>query len=236
MSDVKDITARLAQPFEPGEVKWKAQAVKGNRALAVAYVDARVIQDRLDDVLGVEGWQDEYQLLPDNSVMCRLRLKLGRRWITKMDVGSPSEQPDGGDRLKAAFSDALKRAAVKFGIGRFLYRLPQQWCDYDPAKKQFVSTPKLPAFALPGRPSAKQNGAPREDWNPPAEPRLAPEMQAEITRALALCQLTWADFLRQFGEVLGLPRHAVIERLNPAGATQVLDKLRGVYRARNAKK
>jgi hypothetical protein len=74
-------------------------------------------------VLGVENWQDEYEILADGSVMCRLKLKLGGEWITKTDVGSPSEQPDGGDRLKAAFSDALKRAAVKFGIGRYLYRL-----------------------------------------------------------------------------------------------------------------
>jgi hypothetical protein len=115
----------------------------------MAYVDARVIQDRLDDVLGVEGWQDEYETLADGSVVCRLRLKLDEAWITKMDVGSPSEQPDGGDRLKAAFSDALKRAAVKFGVGRYLYRLPAQWTDYDPVKKQFTQTPALPAFALP---------------------------------------------------------------------------------------
>jgi hypothetical protein len=145
----ESITEALSTPFELREVKWKPQAVKGNSALAVAYVDVRVIQDRLDDVLGVAGWQDEYQLLPDSSVMCRLRLKIGKRWITKMDVGSPSEQPDGGDRLKAAFSDALKRAAVKFGIGRYLYRLPLQWADYDPAKKKFTSQPKLPAFAMP---------------------------------------------------------------------------------------
>ena len=150
-SGVKAITAALAAPFEIGEVKFKPQAVKNNRALALAYVDARVIQDRLDDALGVEGWQDEYQLLPDGSVMCQLRLKLGDQWITKMDVGSPSEQPDGGDRLKAAFSDALKRAAVKFGIGRYLYRLQSQWVDYDPVKKQFARTPQLPAFALPAR-------------------------------------------------------------------------------------
>lgn len=150
-SDAKAITAALAAPFEVGEVKFKPQAVKNNRALALAYVDARVIQDRLDEVLGVEGWQDEYQLLPDRSVVCKLTLKLGDRWITKMDVGSPSEQPDGGDRLKAAFSDALKRAAVKFGVGRYLYRLQSQWADYDPVKKQFARPPQLPAFALPGR-------------------------------------------------------------------------------------
>jgi hypothetical protein len=117
--------------------------------MALAYVDARAIQDRLDDVLGVDGWQDEYECLPDGSVVCRLRLRLGNEWITKMDVGGPSEQPDSGDRMKAAFSDALKRAAVKFGIGRYLYRLPAQWLDYDPQKRQFLRAPSLPAWARP---------------------------------------------------------------------------------------
>jgi hypothetical protein len=143
------LTQALAEPFDPREVRFKPAVVSGNRAMAIAYVDARVIQDRLDDVLGVAGWQDEYDCLPDGGVVCRLRLRLGDEWITKMDVGSPSEQPDEGDRRKASFSDALKRAAVKFGIGRYLYRLPSQWVDYDPQKRQFARTPKLPASALP---------------------------------------------------------------------------------------
>lgn len=143
------IAAALSAPFEPKEVKFKPQMVKNNRALAMGYIDARLIQDRLDEVLGVENWQDKYEFLPDGSVVCRLRLKLGGRWITKTDVGSPSEQPDSGDRVKAAVSDALKRAAVKFGIGRYLYRLPAQWVDYDPVKKQLTNLPQLPAFAIP---------------------------------------------------------------------------------------
>jgi len=146
---LKAIAAALSAPFEPKEVKFKPQMVKNNRALAMGYIDARLIQDRLDDVLGVENWQDKYDFLPDGSVVCRLRLKLGGRWITKTDVGSPSEQPDSGDRVKAAVSDALKRAAVKFGIGRYLYRLPAQWVDYDPVKKQLVQLPQMPAFAIP---------------------------------------------------------------------------------------
>lgn len=149
LADVQALTQALAAPFDSSEVKFKPAVVSGNRALALAYVDARVIQDRLDDVLGVEGWQDEYESLADGSVVCRLRLRLGDEWITKMDVGGPSEQPDEGDRRKAAFSDALKRAAVKFGVGRYLYRLPSQWVDYDPRKKQFVRPPSLPRSALP---------------------------------------------------------------------------------------
>jgi hypothetical protein len=150
-ADVERITQALAAPFEAAEVRFKPAVVSGNRALALAYVDARVIQDRLDEVLGVMGWQDSYRVLPDGSVMCRLRLKIGEQWITKVDVGGQSEQPDGGDRTKAAFSDALKRAAVKFGVGRYLYRLSSQWCDYDPKKRQFVRPPTLPASALPAK-------------------------------------------------------------------------------------
>jgi hypothetical protein len=148
-ANVEALTEALATPFDPREVRFKPGVISGNRALALAFVDARVIQDRLDDVLGVTGWQDEYECLPDGSVVCRLRLRLGDEWITKMDVGGPSEQPDEGDRRKAAFSDALKRAAVKFGIGRYLYRLPSQWVDYDSHKRQFARTPTLPPFALP---------------------------------------------------------------------------------------
>jgi len=147
--DVEAIAQALSAPFEASEVKFKPAVVSGNRALALAFVDARAIQDRLDAVLGVEGWQDNYRCLEDGSVVCRLRLHIGGNWVTKVDVGSPSDQGDAGDRRKAAFSDALKRAAVKFGIGRYLYRLPSQWVDYDSHKKQIVQPPKLPAFAIP---------------------------------------------------------------------------------------
>jgi hypothetical protein len=181
-AEVRPITAALAAPFEPKEVRFKPQMVKNNRALALPYVDARVVQDRLDEVLGVEGWQDEYQLLPDGSVSCKLRLLIGGQWITKMDVGSPSEQPDGGDRLKAAFSDALKRAAVKFGVGRYLYRLQSQWVDYDPVKKQFTQTPQLPAFALPQQ--KKPDAQPARGSAAKAQPDGLPADGAELHRRL----------------------------------------------------
>src|SRR6516162_5571089 len=87
VADIEALTQALSAPFDPREVKFKPAVVTGNRALALAYVDARVIQDRLDDVLGVSGWQDEYECLPDGSVVCRLHLRLGDEWITKMDVG-----------------------------------------------------------------------------------------------------------------------------------------------------
>lgn len=142
----------LAAPFDLAEVKFKPQAVSGNRAMAVPYVDARLVAERLDEAVGLANWQDTYTVLPGGEVVCRLSVRLGGEWVAKEDVGGQSEQPDEGDRMKAAFSDALKRAAVKFGVGRYLYRLRPQWCDYDPAKRQFVRPPQLPADALPTPP------------------------------------------------------------------------------------
>ena len=181
------VTQSLAAPFAGSEVKFKPQHITGNRALVVPFVDARVIQDRLDDVLGVMGWQDRYKCLPDGSVVCRLRIRLGEEWITKEDVGGQSEQPDEGDRRKAAFSDALKRAAVKFGIGRYLYRLKPQWVDYDPQKRQVVGTPKLPGVLTPTQANHKViENTEKRAKEQPTEEKAAPVPAARVKPANGL--------------------------------------------------
>ncbi|MBI1916225.1 MAG: hypothetical protein HYS12_16045 [Planctomycetes bacterium] len=184
-ADVESLTQQLLAPFESNEVKFKPAVVTGNRALALPYVDARVIQDRLDEVLGVAGWQDEYECLPDGSVVCRLRLRLGSEWITKMDVGGPSEQPDEGDRRKAAFSDALKRAAVKFGVARYLYRLAPLWVDWDAQKKKFLKDPQLPASALPRKADLRvpvRNGTAPAEKQPETVPTPAVAARDPLAR------------------------------------------------------
>ena len=148
-TDMKALSLQLTAPFPADAVHWKPLTVKGERALAAAYLDARAIMQRLDSVFGVGGWKDAYQIVAGGSVVCTLSVKVDGEWVEKSDVGSPSEQPDDGDKLKAAFSDALKRAAIKLGIGRYLYRLPSQWVDYDPQRRQFVRPPALPPWALP---------------------------------------------------------------------------------------
>lgn len=173
---------QLARPFAIADVKFKPQAVKGNRALAVAYVDVRTVEDRLDEVLGLDGWQEEYQPMGDGAVMCRLSIRIGGEWVTRCDVGSPSEQPDAGDRGKAAFSDALKRAAVKFGIGRYLYRLPTAWADYDPTRRQFTSSPALPAWAVPAAPVTPKPTPPATSPSASGSlPATGPELLKRIT-------------------------------------------------------
>jgi hypothetical protein len=134
---------RLRAHFDPRAIKCKPIVVSGTRALAMFYVDARSIMQRLDDVVGIENWCDQYRVVA-GGVVCQLSLRINGEWIEKQDVGGLSDQDDEGDKLKAAFSDALKRAAVKWGVGRYLYRVKPTWCDYDPQKKQFVKMPTIP--------------------------------------------------------------------------------------------
>jgi hypothetical protein len=78
--------------------------------------------NRLDDVLGPAGWWDEY-VPQEKSVICRLTIRLpDGTTLTKSDAGGYAGMADSGDDDKSGFSDAFKRAAVKFGIGRYLYR------------------------------------------------------------------------------------------------------------------
>ena len=229
----EQIADALAAPFESREVKWKPQSVKGTRALAIAYIDARLVMDRLDDVFGPGGWQDEYTPLPNGSVLCRLSAKIGGEWVAKTDVGGESEQPDEGDRTKAAFSDALKRAAVKFGVGRYIYRLPHQWADYDPQKKRFVGTPSLPAWAVPKaatKPAPAPYKAPAEDADDPVEltpakPSPAPgkaqpaESLADAVQAtLKVAKKGWADVLAWVNESFktGHPAKTKFGDIDPA--------------------
>jgi hypothetical protein len=151
MRNTDDLLERLSEPFPADEIDWKPQALSSDktRALAVAYVDARTVMQRLDDVLGPGGWQDDYEPLDDGSAICRLRVRVNGEWVVKTDVGSPSDQKDAGDRRKASFSDAIKRAGVKLGIARYLSRLPKTWCDFDPKAGAFKSTPQLPPWATP---------------------------------------------------------------------------------------
>jgi hypothetical protein len=78
--------------------------------------------NRLDEILGPENWWDEYVPL-EHSVVCRMTIRLpDGTTLTKSDAGGYAGLADPGDDDKSGFADAFKRAAVKFGVGRYLYR------------------------------------------------------------------------------------------------------------------
>lgn len=150
---VEKIQAALAAPFPAEAVRWKPKQITEDKkqALAVPYITAKEVMDRLGEVLGVGGWQTRYRELPD-GVVCSLRVKILGEWIEHEDAGGCSSQEDVGDRLKAGFSDALKRVAVRVGIGRYLSQVRGQWVPWDKAKKQFVTPPTLPGDSPPPTP------------------------------------------------------------------------------------
>ncbi len=178
-TDHADIQRELAAPFPENVIGWKAQVTTkdGKKALAVPYIDARDVQDRLDAVLGIGNWESHFRVLDHGGVICTLRLFIDGRWIEKEDADGLSDQPDDGDKLKAAVSGSLKRAAVQVGIGRYLYRLPDFWCAYDSQRRQVTERPVLPEWALPRKTAPKPYGQREQPQKPDDKP--APSQVAE---------------------------------------------------------
>jgi Rad52/22 family double-strand break repair protein len=115
LDSYREAAIHLRRPFTAEAVKWKVQAEFGSeKALIVPYIDARLVIERLNLVCP-HLWTDEYEgLAGGKALLCRLTID----GITRLDVGS-------GYQGKGLYSDAFKRAAVKFGIGVSLYALPQ---------------------------------------------------------------------------------------------------------------
>jgi hypothetical protein len=112
MSAASEIYHALSRPWPKGEVKER----KGPGGKMLSYVDARQVQSRLDEVVGTENWQTHFSEVCGNYC-CTLSLKIDGEWIAKSDgAGETSIEGD-----KGGFSDAFKRAAVSFGIARYLY-------------------------------------------------------------------------------------------------------------------
>jgi hypothetical protein len=170
--------------------------------------------NRLDRVLGIDGWKDRFDVLGSGAVQCTLSLRLGNLWVSKQDVGGPSDQEDAGDRMKAAFSDALKRAAVKFGIGRYLYSMPGAWEDWDPDRKCFANEKRLRTAAALNREMGKPTPpteANTKDRNGPAGRAPAkPKPPTPRGTANEIGSLTMADAasrkctLAELTELVGL--------------------------------
>ena len=124
----------LAEPFPDADIKHRPGAAtwdhkptcEGKRCrqakdptahLQFSYVDARAVMQRLDDVLTPSGWDFTSTVIPGTDIV-RGELTIGG--VVRVDYGYPNSDQD-DEPIKAASSDALKRAAVMFGIGRHLY-------------------------------------------------------------------------------------------------------------------
>lgn len=130
--DYRDIYDGLAAPFTAEQIEWRPGPTKDNKTRALAYIDARTVMERFDEVCGPAGWQSEHYHAGGERMACRISVWFeGRGWVSKTDGGGESDM----EAEKGAFSIALRRAAVLWGVGRYLYTLDSPWVEIDDRKR-----------------------------------------------------------------------------------------------------
>ncbi len=139
-----EILNALKRPFDPRQISWRVGATSKDKSkgIALAYLDARDVMRRLDDVFGMD-WQCRYTHA-DNKTICEIGVLIDGVWLWRAGGAGDTDI----EAEKGAISDAFKRAAVLFGIGRYLYELPNTWVQIDEYKK-LKETPALPKWATP---------------------------------------------------------------------------------------
>jgi hypothetical protein len=140
MDNIKQLYEQLKAPFEVDVIGWKINNYNSDKtkAMITFHIDARAAQDRLNTVLGLDGWSFIYtELEKDSGVHGKLEVPaLGG--ITREDVGYANDSAK-GEWYKDAVSDALKRCAVHLGVGHFLYSLPSLWLNLETTGQKFLS-------------------------------------------------------------------------------------------------
>ena len=132
----------LLKPFPVNRIHWRVGATTKDKSkgIALAYIDARDTMHRLDEVVGVEGWQCRYPF----EGCCEIGIFIKGEWISKANGAGQSDI----EGEKGQYSDAFKRAGVMWGIGRYLYALPNVWVPLDEYKR-IITPPELPVWATP---------------------------------------------------------------------------------------
>lgn len=159
--------SKLKEPFDPTDIEWRVQqdGVNGNGpwAMVLAYVTNRAIQNRLDDVCGPENWQNHYTAGPNGGILCGISVRVGDEWVTKWDGADNTDI----EAVKGGLSDSMKRAAVQWGIGRYLYNLEATFA-------KITDSGRYRGYAYPTRDDKKahRNGV-KYKWDPPELPKWA---------------------------------------------------------------
>lgn len=157
--------AKLAEPFPECDIEWRVQeAGKGKAGIwckALCYVTNRAIQERLDKVCGPANWKNEYFSGPAGGVLCRLSIRCGDEWVAKEDGADNTAI----DPVKGGYSNAMKRAAVQWNIGRYLYRLDVYFVNVTEKRTENSYYARLP----------KDKGGDPYFWTPPTLPAWAVE-------------------------------------------------------------
>lgn len=151
MDSSKEALKKLSAPFDPARIHWRVGATTKDKSkgIALAYINARDVMRRLDQVMGLD-WQCRYPF----EGCCEIGLFIGGEWRWRSN-GAGETDIEGE---KGRYSDAFKRAAVMWGVGRYLYYLENVWVPIKPQGRSYaiVQPPQLPPWAVPAQPRNQQ--------------------------------------------------------------------------------
>lgn len=129
---IEDIQKALAAPFIKvvgkktyPDHKWLPKDGKSmkEKIICMPYLSGNQIRDRLNDVLGLDGWMFDSRLETDGTRTASLSILVNGNWIQRDGTGTQSNT----EKEKGAETDALKRAARNFGIGSYIDQIPQHF-------------------------------------------------------------------------------------------------------------
>ena len=111
----------LTAPILPNEIEWRVQSqTSTGKLIVVPYINNRCVMHRFDAAFGADNWTSEFREI-SNGFLCRLTVTINKREVYREDGASKTNiEPE-----KGGISDAMKRAAVQFGLGRCLYDYPR---------------------------------------------------------------------------------------------------------------
>ena len=216
------ISERLKAYFPEDELEWRVQQSGTDKsgkpyAMVLCYVQARAIENRLDEVVGFENWQNEIRVEGEN-IIARLGLRINGEWVWKENGASQTDI----EAFKGGISGAIKRVASSgFGIGRYLYELDttfaecslekQSGAEWSRAKTKdgkifWWKTPRLPKKYLPaaepdpqaGRKFTEEEAAAAQEWADKLDKRAFGAALAEL-KIQSLLELEYSrkrEFMR----------------------------------------
>lgn len=238
----------LQKPFPQNDIEFRLQSTgktsKGLWGKCLAYVTNRAIQARLDDVFGCFGWKNEYKEGPNGGIICGISIKNGDEWVTKWDGAENTNI----EAVKGGLSDSMKRCAVQWGIGRYLYNLDEGWAQISPngmfngvhidkktKQKEYFkwNPPQLPKWALPPQKETNTFGDDK-----PQQPQTPPvDYKQEILKKIGVIgsELGWEkiDYQKFVAENIPLfesnkndPEKIDIKAIGEKTLTEILNKMK----------
>lgn len=185
----EQIHQELSEPFPHEDVEWKVQTVSKDktRGLAVAYITARAIQNRLDAAVGAQNWKPVFRQWhtvtdrdgnPIPSQLCSIQIYDEDRheWLEKTDGAENTDY----EPIKGGLSDAMKRAASQWGIGRYLYKMETPWVDVE----FFGKTAVIAKKERPGLDKIHDNFVAKLKGRSPAQSQQAPQSEEQQKNSL----------------------------------------------------